>query len=57
VCDPIGMENVGWGTVGGKGFIGPYCTPGGFLPVQNPLRNCRARSRAFRSLLLARNDC
>jgi CubicO group peptidase (beta-lactamase class C family) len=30
VCDPIGMENVGWGTVGGKGFIGPYCTPGGF---------------------------
>jgi CubicO group peptidase (beta-lactamase class C family) len=38
LCDPIGMENVGWGTTGGKGFIGPYCSPGAF--------NCSARDHA-----------
>jgi len=38
LCDPIGMENVGWGKTGGKGFIGPYCSPGGF--------NCSGRDHA-----------
>jgi len=38
LCDPIGMENVGWGKTGGKGFIGPYCSPGAF--------NCSARDHA-----------
>jgi CubicO group peptidase (beta-lactamase class C family) len=38
VCDPIGMENVRWGTTGGKGKIGPYCSPGAF--------NCSAREHA-----------
>ena len=39
VCDPIGMENVGWGTTGGRGgSIGPYCSPGAF--------NCAARDHA-----------
>lgn len=44
LCDPIGMENVGWGTTGGKGFIGPYCSPGAF--------NCSGRDHA-RFLYLA----
>lgn len=39
LCDPIGMENVGWGKTGGKGgAIGPYCSPGAF--------NCQARDHA-----------
>lgn len=38
VCDPIGMEDVGWGKTGGKGFIGPYCSPGAF--------NCSGRDHA-----------
>jgi CubicO group peptidase (beta-lactamase class C family) len=38
LCDRIGMENVDWGTTGGKGFIGPYCSPGAF--------NCSARDHA-----------
>jgi CubicO group peptidase (beta-lactamase class C family) len=38
VCDPIGMENIGWGKTGGKGFIGPYCSPGAF--------NCSGRDHA-----------
>lgn len=44
LCDPIGMENVGWGKTGGKGFIGPYCSPGAF--------NCAGRDHA-RFLYLA----
>jgi CubicO group peptidase (beta-lactamase class C family) len=38
VCDPIGMENVSWGKTGGKGKIGPYCSPGAFT--------CSAREHA-----------
>jgi len=38
LCDPIGLENVGWGKTGGKGAIGPYCSPGAF--------NCSARDHA-----------
>ncbi|MCI0681996.1 MAG: beta-lactamase family protein [Gemmataceae bacterium] len=45
LCDPIGMENVGWGKTGGKGNnIGPYCSPGAF--------NCSGRDHA-RFLYLA----
>jgi CubicO group peptidase (beta-lactamase class C family) len=36
ICDPIGMENVGWSTIGG--FQRRYCTPGGFT--------CSAREHA-----------
>jgi CubicO group peptidase (beta-lactamase class C family) len=39
LCDKIGMENVGWGTTGGRGgAIGPHNSPGGF--------NCSARDHA-----------
>jgi CubicO group peptidase (beta-lactamase class C family) len=38
LCDRIGMENCGWGKTGGKGFIGPYCSPGAF--------NCSGRDHA-----------
>lgn len=44
LCDPIGMEHVGWGKTGGKGYIGPYCSPGAF--------HCAARDHA-RFLYLA----
>jgi CubicO group peptidase (beta-lactamase class C family) len=44
VCDPIGMENVGWGKTGGKGHLGPYNSPGAF--------NCSGRDHA-RFLYLA----